>query len=695
MLTIYAEKPSVARTIIKAINEGKETHNDGYSIIEYKGEPCNVTWGIGHLCELKQAVDYNPDYKNWKNLPLPFIPEKYETKFKEETIKQAKIVGELFKKSSLIINATDFDREGELIFRYLMDTLHCKVPFKRLCLKSLEISAIKEAFNNLLSPADVANIAYAAKARSIADFLIGSNATVALTLGFSNSGVLSVGRVQTPTLNILVEREKEIRKFKSQKYYEIIGEFTDLKDGSVKYKGTLEGDKIFDKSTANEICKTACNANASVLSVDKKQATKELPYLYNLSSLQMDANSIYGFSLDKTLKIAQELYEKGFTTYPRTDSIYLTNDMIKTVDRILASLKSTPQYSSLLSETKIKNIPHWFNDKKVTSHTAIIPTNNTPSGLSPDSEKIYDLICRSVIMMTYDDAKVEYTTVKTQADKYIFISKGTTVIDKQWLNVSLTPLKETILPKIVQGSSVNGKYTVTEKETTPPKRYTDKTLLSAMLNAGKYVEDDELKKILASDSVKGIGTEATRAGILNTLIARGYVQRVKKTLIPTDRGIFLIDTIPIEEIKSPAYTAMWEKRLTLIEKGEDSYSSFVNDIIAQTKDWCAKLNECAHISSEKAPSAFSTTTKENLICPLCGEKLHKLSSGWGCTGYKKGCKFFIGKIAGKVLSDTQINALLTKGRTNKINGFKSKAGKNFSAVLILDKATGKISFDFS
>ncbi len=690
MITIYAEKPSVARTIVKAIATVSK-NEDGYIKITYKGEDCCVTWGVGHLCELKQAVDYNEDYKNWKNLPMPFVPERFETKIKPDVAKQAHIVGGLFKKSSLIINATDYDREGELIFYYLMETLKCKVPFKRLCLKSLEPSAIRDAFDALLSPAAVKDITDAARARSIADFLVGSNITVAMTLGYSNKEVLSVGRVQTPTLNILVQREKEIRAFSSKKYYEINGDFTDKADSSVKYQGVLEGDKIFDKSKADDIINAVKGANASVLSVEKKVANKELPYLYSLSSLQMDANSIYGFDLDKTLKVAQSLYEKGYTTYPRTDSMFLTKDMVGTVKAILSRLSAVPKYASYLISTDIKNFGHWFNDSKVSSHTAIIPTMKTPTDLTPNEEKVYDLICRSVIYTVYDNAKLERVTVKTKADKYIFISKSVTVIDKQWLTVSLSPTKETLLPNVMKGTFVNAEYSVNEKETAPPKRFTDKTLLSAMLNAGKYVEDEELKKILLSDEVKGIGTEATRAAILNTLIARGYVERVKKNLIPTEKGMFLIDIIPIEDIKSPAYTAEWEKRLLSIAQGSDSFDGFVSDIIKQTTDWCNILKESK--GTVKTPSSYGASS--SLACPLCGKPLRKLNWGWGCSGYKDGCRFGINAaIAGKKLSDAQVKSLVEKGRTSELKGFKSKAGKSFSAMLVLDKSTGKINFEF-
>ena len=689
MITIYAEKPSVARTIVSAISDSKTIKHDGYIELTFKREKCCVTWGFGHLCELKQASDYDPEYKNWKNIPLPFVPSKIETKFKSDYIKQINIISDLFKKSSLIINATDFEREGDLIFFYLMEALGCKKPYKRLALKSLELSAVRNSLDNLLSPADIQKRLDAAKARSFADFIVGSNITVAMTLGFSTKDVLSVGRVQTPTLNILAEREKEIANFKSSKYFVIQGDFTDEKDKSKSYKGVLDCDKIVDEKEAQEIFNSLKPTNPTIFDVEKKRYEKELPYLYNLSSLQMDANGLYGFSLDKTLQIAQSLYEKGYTTYPRTDSIFLTEDMLKTVNDILKKLFLKPQYASL-SQPEVKNYSHWFNNKKVSAHTAIIPTMKNPTSLLPDEEKIYDLICRSVICMTYDNAVMERVTIKTKADDYVFVSKGNVVVNKNWLTVSLSQTKEVFLPEVTKGTKVIGEYTIQQKETEPPKRYTDKTLVAAMLNAGRYVEDEELKKILASDEVKGIGTEATRSGILNALIKRGYVQRNKKALIPTDKGMFLINTIPIKEIKSPAYTAEWEKRLSLIEKGECDFDTFINDIIKQTTEWCKSLQTASKGVLKKAPD-----DSEKLRCPLCGKPIHKFEWGWSCTGYKDGCKFKLGAvIAKKKITDRQAEKLITDGKTSVIKGFKSKAGKSFSAALEINKENGNISFVF-
>lgn len=687
MVTIYAEKPSVAKTIVQSIGCGKTENKTGYILTQFKGEPCCVTWGVGHLCELKQAVDYNSDYKNWKNLPLPFVPASFETKIKTKVKEQAKIVENLFKKSDWIINAADADREGELIFYYLMQTLKCKTPFKRVILKSYEKSAVIDAFDNLLSFEDVKDITDAARARGVADFLVGSNLTVAMTLSCGTRDVLSIGRVQTPTLNILVQREKEIRAFSKTLYYEVSGNFVTEKD-KAKYSGMLDGDRIFSKEEADKIAADTNGGLAEIIDIEKTVCDKSLPYLYNLSGLQMDANGVYGFSLDKTLKTAQSLYEKGLITYPRTDSVFLTKDMAGTVKGILEKLKSVPEYSSLISSTDIRNFGHWFNDSKVKSHTAIIPTKSIPSSLSPDEKKIYDLVCRSVIYVTCNAAKIEKTTVKTQVNGYIFISKGSVVVDKQWLAVSLSATKETFLPVLSKGEKSTAECVVETKETKPPKRYTDKTLVAAMNNAGKYIEDEEYKKILDSEAVQGIGTEATRAGILQTLIAREYVVREKKTLVPTEKGMFLIDAIPIDEIKSPIYTAQWERRLSLIADAKDNYDSFVSDIIKQMTLWCSRLT-----SSVKSVD-YKKETSAGLSCPLCSKPLIKYKWGWGCSGYKNGCKFSVNAvIAGKKITDANVKALIKKKKTGKISGFKSKAGKPFTAALVMDKE-GKISFSF-
>ena len=692
--TIYAEKFSMAKIIAQALNEkGSVKNNKGYYTIIYKGEETFVTCGVGHLCGLKQAEDYNPDYKNWKNMPMPFIPEKFETKKEKKTLSQTKVVADLFKKSDFIINATDCDREGELIFYYLYTTLKCKVPYKRVNIQSTQEEAIKDAFNDLKTPAEVKNITDAGLARSIADWLVGGNATAAMTLGFSEKDVLSIGRVQTPTLNILVKREKEIKAFKPELYWSLVATFTT--DKKETYTAKHKTDRFKDASEVSAILSKIKGKQGKVTSVDVKEEKRSTPNLNSLASLQMICNSKFGYTLKQTLDIAQSLYEKGLITYPRTDSQYLTEDMEGTVNDILNALsKNNSEYNKLIVGRPRKfDKKHYFDDSKVSSHYAIIPTKKAPSGLSKWEENVYDTVCRSLIIMLYGPATIELTTVTTTVEGEPFISKGSVIKDAQWMLVS-SASKEEFLPSLSINDTVTGTFEEQEKETKPPKRYTDKTLLMAMLNAGEQLEDEEMRKILAvKDKKGGIGTEATRANIVETLVKRGFVVREKKNIIPTEKGLKLIDAIPIEDIKSPVVTGEWELRLNKIANGTESFDKFIEDMKVTTTKWCREIIEASKSSGSKVSTkADSGNTTVSLSCPLCGKPLRKMNWGWGCSGYKEGCKFSIGSIAGKKLTDTQVKQLVEKGKTSEIKGFTSKAGKKFSAKLKMED--GKVSFDF-
>ena len=694
MTTIYAEKFSMAKIIAQALNEkGSVKNNKGYHTIIYKGEETFVTCGIGHLCGLKQAEDYNPDYKNWKNMPVPFIPEKFETKKEKKTLSQTKVVAELFKKSDFIINATDCDREGELIFYYLYTTLKCKVPYKRVNIQSTQKEAIKDAFNDLKTPAEVKNITDAGRARSIADWLVGGNATVAMTLGFSEKDVLSIGRVQTPTLNILVKREKEIKAFKPELYWSLGATFTT--DKKETYTAKHKTERFKDASEVSAILSKIKGKQGKVTAVDVKEEKRNSPNLNSLASLQMICNSKFGYTLKQTLDIAQSLYEKGLITYPRTDSQYLTEDMEETVNDVLNALsKNNSEYNKLIVGRPRKfDKKHYFDDSKVSSHYAIIPTKKAPSGLSKWEENVYDTVCRSLIIMLYGPATIELTTVTTTVEDEPFISKGSVIKDAQWMLVS-SASKEEFLPSLSVNDTVTGTFEEQEKETKPPKRYTDKTLLMAMLNAGEQLEDEEMRKILAvKDKKGGIGTEATRANIVETLVKRGFVVREKKNIIPTEKGLKLIDAIPIEDIKSPVVTGEWELRLNKIANGTESFDKFIEDMKATTTKWCREITEASKSSGSKVSTkADSGNATVSLSCPLCGKPLRKVNWGWGCSGYKEGCKFSVGSIAGKKLTDAQVKQLIEKGKTNEIKGFTSKAGKKFSAKLKMEE--GKISFDF-
>lgn len=706
MITIYAEKPDVGNKIAAVLDcitlkNGKkitfkdlkanekvvkaQQAKDGFLKINYLGEECYVTWGYGHLCELKQAADYDSDYKNWAKMPMPFIPTNYELKVKDNVKQQYKIVKDFFAKSSMIINATDDDREGDLIFDYVYRTTRCKKPFKRVHMASQTEEGIKDAFAHLLNSSDVKNRTDAGNGRSDADAIVGWNITAKMTLQNGGKNILSYGRVQTPTLNILVKREKEILNFKKSKYYTINAEFETL--NKEKYKGIHSKKKFDKKEDAEDVIRKIGNEKGIVKDINKTKSFRAAPDLFNLSALQMEANSKYGFTLAKTLDIAQKLYEAGYTTYPRTNSRFLTEDMEPTINIVLNELNKDPNYSKYINgRPRTINFNKYFNNKKVTSHYAIIPTKNVPTNLSSDHQKIYDLIAKSVIMMIYGPAEIEKTQLTTDVKGELFESTGTVILKQGWLEVDPC-LNEDVLPDLNNGDIVSGKYSLEEKETKPPKRYTDKTLVSAMISAGKDLEDDELKKILSSGEGGGIGTEATRAAIVETLIGRGYVERNGKNIVATSKGIAAIDALPIEDIKSAELTAKWEQRLKNIEDGKESLTSFLKDIELQTKIWVDEIGSSVNKNSVSQSANVIGT------CPQCGKNIVKTKWGYGCLGYKEGCKFGIGEIAGKKLTESQVKQLLTKGVTNQISGFKSKSGKLFNAKLKLTDEY-KVVFDF-
>lgn len=708
MITIYAEKPDVGKKIAAALggfqlDDGtninfqnmksydkaikSQCHKHGFLNIQFQGEDAVVTWGYGHLCELCQAVDYDPDYKQWTKLPRPaFIPEQYQIKVKDSASAQFNIVKKLFKQSSRIINATDPDREGELIFYYLYTATNCKKPYLRAHFTSQTEEGIQEAFASLKTAKEVENITNAGRGRSVADWLVGSNLTVAMTLRNQGAGVLSVGRVQTPTLNMLVDRELAIRNFKPVPYYVLAARFTT--GDNEQYTATHKTERFDNEAEAKAIYDKVNGQDGIVEDIKVVPTTRAVPSLFSLSTLQMSANAQYGFTLAKTLEVAQQLYEAGYTTYPRTDSTYLTDDMEPTVNKVLDMLSGNTAYNKLISG-RPRRFDHkkYFDSSKVSSHFAIIPTHVIPAGMTPDQIKIYDLIAKSVIMMLYPPAKINQTTITTTVNGEPFITKGNAVADPGWLTVAGIP-KDVALPNITKGEYVSGEYKIDNKMTEPPKHYTDKTLVSAMISAGKDLDDESLKKVMEA-GVKGIGTEATRASIIETLIQRGYAERQKKSIIATDKGIALIQAIPLNEFKSAELTARWEDRLNKIADGKDSYESFVKDIEQQTCAWCAQLYELPATIASAAKSRPTVGT-----CPLCGKDLIMYDWGVGCTGYKAGCRYSISKtIAGKKLTDAQIKSLLTKGETSLIKGFKSKAGKKFDAIIKLDNS-GRTTFVF-
>lgn len=688
MVVIYAEKPDMAEKIASALDpQGfhKADKKNGAYRIRFKGKECAVTWGYGHLCALADADAYDPSYKNWRARPMPFFPADYKVvlnlKSKNPVQATYKAVSRLFHDADLIINATDYDREGELIFYYLYVYDKCRKPVMRAKLSSTTRDGITDAFNNLLDSRSFQGIVASARCRSIADWAVGTNLTVAMTLANGGRAVLPIGRVQTPTLAMVVARDAAVRGFKPETYYTLEGIFTTATGET--YKGTHEKKKFTDRAEAEKIL-SHCGADGTVESVEKKDFYKKPPFLYSLDTVQMDANSAFGFTLNKTLNIIQKLYEKGFVTYPRTDSQFLPEDMQDSIRNVQEMLRGNGFAGLFNQDADPANMAahksQYFDDAKVGSHYAIIPTDQPASGLSEDEKKVYGLIADSVIRMLYPDARFEKTKVVTNVDGERFITNGSVLADAGWMAVHGSS-KEELLPPLKENEKVTAQCMVRDKKTEPPKTYTDKTLLAAMKTAGKDLEDEELRKLMAEEEIEGIGTVATRAGIVELLVYRKLLARNGNKIQSTEAGRALIAAIPVDEVKSAQLTAQCEKELKMVMDGKEKPVDFMNGLYGNITRWC---NEIGKVRTGAVMKAKEDNTVD-LMCPVCGSSLRKLSWGYGCTRYSEGCKFSIGKIAGKMLSEGQVKKLLKDEKLGPLTGFRKKDGTAFEATLVLEE----------
>lgn len=716
MVTILAEKPDVGNKIAAALdkiylNNGKtvefsalkanekavksQQSRDGYLKISYKGHDCFVTWGYGHLCSLKQAHDYNASYKNWRMLPLPYIPAEYEIKLRTSSNsswdtkveKQFKTVKDLFEKSDLIINATDFDREGEVIFAYIYELSGVNVPVKRACFTSQTKQGIIDGFTkNIKNGEDMRLTESAGRMRGIADWVVGANLTTAMSLKHNGAGVMSVGRVQTPTLAMLVERELAIKNFEKKPYWAIEAVFTT--DNNESFKAKHEIEKIHEKPEAEEIFARIDGSRGTVTDIQKKTVKKEPPLLYSLSALQMDANSKFGFTLDQTLEYVQKLYDGGFTTYPRTNSQYLTEDMEPVVNSTLDKLSEVSIYRDLIEgRPRAFDRKHYFDNSKVESHFAIIPTGNIPKGLPTEQKKIYDLICRSLIKMLYGPATLEQTKVTIDVNEELFKASGSVIAEPGWMAVG-DASKTELLPDLSIGDTLYGEYKLCDKTSEPPKRYTDKTILAAMLSAGKDLDDAELKKLMSDPKTGGIGTEATRAAIIETLIQREYIVREKKVLRATQKGIDLISKLPLEQIKSAELTAKWERRLADIARGTEDAEAFRRDFEAVVRNWVSVIQTRVDASNVSYDNIL-----DGVSCPLCGGPINIIGEhGYRCSAANKGCRFKIGTVSGKKITEAQVKKLCKEGSTPLIKGFKKKDGSKFDAKLVIKNSS--LTFEY-
>ena len=698
MRLIVAEKPSVGRDIASAL--GRHRREKGSLV----GQGWTVTWALGHLAELAPPDAYGEEYKKWRLESLPILPGRFKVRVNHKTRDQFSVVKGLMRSPSVteVVNACDAGREGELIFAYLYGLSGCRKPVLRLWISSLTHEAIGEGFGALRQGTAMKPLEDAARSRGEADWIVGMNATRAYSVRFGGRGnVLSVGRVQTPTLKLLVDREREIQDFVPEKFWTVHARFS--RDGST-YDGVWfkkKENRLSERESADRIAEKVRGGTGTVRKAQKKTAAEKPPLLYDLTELQRNANARFGFTAERTLRAAQALYEeRKLITYPRTSSRYLSGDLVGGLKKRIEAAGALPDLAPfaerLLGDRKLPISKRIVDDSKVTDHHAIVPTNKKSSGgLSPDESKVYDLVARRFVAVFFPAARFENTTVVTEVRKETFLSRGRVVLEAGWRalypnGVGGRKEKEPpVLPPIEVGQEWDvAKVGVKEGETKPPPRYSESALLGAMETAGKLVEDEELRQQM-KDS--GLGTPATRAATIERLIKVGYIEREKKILVPTEKGRSLIGLLGESPLSSPELTARWEERLAKMEKGAESRPDFMADINGFTTEL---VQEVRGMEGEKL--AAPSRSREPLgACPKCGAPVVETKKAYGCSAWKKsGCDFAIWKqVSGKRLSVSQAKQLLTRGRTAQMKGFKSKAGKPYAAALKLD-GEHKVRLDF-
>ena len=680
MIVCIAEKPSVAKDIAKII--GANSSHDGYM----EGNGYQVTWTFGHLCMLKEPDDYTPLWKRWSLASLPMIPPRFGIKLIEDQgiKKQFSVIEKLMQNADGIINCGDAGQEGELIQRWVMQKAQAKCPVKRLWISSMTDEAIREGFRSLKPQDDYQPLYLAGLSRAIGDWILGMNATRLYTLKYGQSRqVLSIGRVQTPTLALIVNRQKEIDNFEPEPYWVLATIYRDTTFTATKGKFTSkeEGEQAFATIEGKPF---------TVTDVQKKRGTEAPPKLYDLTSLQVDCNKKHGMSADTTLKIIQTLYERKLTTYPRVDTQYLSDDIYPKCAGILNGIKGYEALTQPLRGKPLKKSKKVFDTLKVTDHHAIIPTGVPAQNLTDMERHVYDLIAKRFIAVFYPDCKFSTTTVLGDVDGIEFKVSGKQILEPGWRDVYAKENntqqtvdddrqndEERTLPDFHKGESGNHTPTLTEKWTTPPKYYTEATLLRAMETAGKFVEDEELRSALKEN---GIGRPSSRAGIIETLFKRHYIRRERKNLVATATGIELIDLIKEELLKSCELTGIWEKKLRDIERKTYDPAQFIEELKAQINaivhDVLAdnssrrvtilteedlKKKKSTKPKSKKPAQQQQTTVQQQTAqqqpqaaseqqqspqivvgapCPVCGKgTIIKGKTAYGCSRWREGCNF--------------------------------------------------------
>ncbi|MFT4678617.1 MAG: DNA topoisomerase-3 [Flavobacteriales bacterium] len=679
MKVCIAEKPSVAKEIASVI--GATSRKDGY----YEGNGYQVTWTFGHFCTLYPPEDYNKDWKRWDLNTLPMLPKRFETKVMDDggVKKQYNTIKKLFDAADLVINCGDAGQEGELIQRWVIKQAGYTGPVQRLWISSLTTEAIKTGFKDLKNADEFDNLYYAGSSRAIGDWLLGMNATRLYTLKYGGyKQVLSIGRVQTPTLAMLVNRHHEIENFVPQPYWEL----------QTKYRDTTFNNttgKYHDKAKGEEALAQIKGKDLEITAIEKKDGKEYAPKLFDLTGLQVYCNNKFGFSADATLKMLQGLYEKKVVTYPRVDTTFLPNDMYPKVAGILKGLTNYSLLTEPLLGKKIRKSTKVFNDKKVTDHHAIIPTGEQKP-LGSEEQKVYDIITRRFLAAFYPDCKVAKTQVNAKVEKIEFVAKGKVIVEEGWREVFAKEKKnddgedsndeddENLLPDFEKGERGAHEPSFAEKTTKAPNNYTEASLLRAMETAGKQVDNDELRDLMKAN---GIGRPSTRANIIETLFRRKYAERRKKLVLPTSMGIQLIDTIQNQLLKSAELTGQWEKQLKEIESGEYSAKKFIADMKRMVDELVFEVRKETgkpRLSATAVPTAAppkakpAASSSKDLQCPKCKEgSIAKGKTSYGCRRWKDGCDFRVPlTFMGKKLSESQLSKLIKNGETTKLKGFK-------------------------
>lgn len=666
MQLVIAEKPSVAKSIADVL--GALDRQDGY----FEGGGYLVSWCVGHLIELAEPESYGEQWKKWTYESLPVNPEHWQYEIKEDTKEQYDVLYGLLHDSRVdeVVCATDAGREGELIFRLVYNMASCKKPMKRLWISSMEESAIREGVENLKPGSDYDHLYHSALCRQEADWLVGINGTRLFTVLYGGK-VLKVGRVQTPTLAMLVEREAKIMNFKKEQYF-----MAHILCGGVD----AVTERIDNKTEAENVAGACRNGQALVTSVEKEEKTVSPPKLYDLTTLQRDANRLFGFTAKQTLEYTQSLYEKKMCTYPRTDSQYLSDDMEQTAGNVIEAIFS----SILFEENRMFNpdIKRVLNSKKVTDHHAIIPTMEIAkadlAALPETERKILSLVANRLLCATGEKHLYETVKAELSCGGYTFTTSGKSVLKNGWKDFEdafkrsfkATEEKEQEdkkLPELSEGQTFDGVQTkISEHYTTPPKHFTEDSLLSAMERAGNEDMSDDVER-------KGLGTPATRADIIEKLVKDGFVKREKKQMLPTEDRMKLITVLP-DVVKSSKLTADWENALTLVAKGEMEREDFMADIETMESD----LIHTYHEVSDEQKKMFAQEQKVLGKCPNCGGEVVKGKYGAFC---KNKCGMNVSRIMGVALSDEQVESLLA-GKKTLLKGITSKAGKKYDAYII-------------